>query len=397
MDISGGQTIVIAILVLFGGKYLSQRVQVLREYSIPEAVSGGLIASLLFSAYFMLTGTSINFPTAGRDGFLILFFTTIGLSSRFSLLKQGGRMLGIMLVAAVGFLLIQNLVGLGVTAVGGMNPYLGVLAGSVSLSGGHGTAIAWAPVFAEQYGIENAMEVGVACATFGLVLGGIVGGPVARFLIRRNQLHGNVDDDLLLGVDREKSAVIDVDSMLSTILVISLAVGVGLNIQGLLQHWGILVPDFVPCLFGGILLTNTVPYFAPNFEWPTGKPSLALVSDLCLSLFLAISLMSLQLWTLIDLALPIMLLLVAQVVSAVLFAVVLVYWLMGRNYAAAVMASGYVGLALGATPTAIANMTAVTKKFGPAPAAFVVVPLVGAFFIDIANAIVVNVVLNGLP
>ncbi|CAA0080870.1 Sodium/glutamate symporter [BD1-7 clade bacterium] len=396
MEVSGGQALVVAILVLFGGKYLNRKVRFLREFSIPEAVSGGLIASLVFTAFYALTNTAILFPTDSRDGFLVLFFTTIGLSSRFALLREGGRMLAILLVAAVGFLFVQNLVGVGVTSVGALNPYLGVLAGSVSLSGGHGTAIAWSPVFAEQYGVNGAMEIGVACATFGLVLGGVIGGPVARFLIRRNQLHGDPGKELLLGVDREKHGMINVDSMLSTILVISLAVGVGLNLQGLLQQAGIRVPDFVPCLFGGILLTNTVPYFAPRFDWPTGKPTLALISDLCLSLFLAMSLMSLQLWTLIDLALPIMLLLLAQVIAAVLFAVVFVYTLMGRNYAAAVMASGYVGLALGATPTAIANMTAVTKKFGPAPAAFVVVPLVGAFFIDIANAVVVNTVLGWL-
>lgn len=387
------QTLIIAILVLYLGRFINSRLRLLRDYNIPEPVTGGLLASIGFTLVYSLSGTEVSFDMANRDMLLIVFFTTIGLSSRIDVLMQGGKSLLILLVLAVGYLFLQNLMGIAIASVAGAPPALGVLTGSVSLSGGHGTAIAWAPTFASDYAMPYAMEVGLACATFGLIFGGILGGPIARFLVWRNKLDPGGSGDLTVGFRYKEHEIIDVDGILKVLLVIAVAIGVGMYLNDLFDGWGLKLPDFVTCLFAGIILTNSLPRFLPRYQWPTGSRSLALVSDVSLGLFLSMSLMSLQLWALAGLAGSMMILLVAQVVLITLFTVFVVFRALGANYDAAVICSGYSGLALGATPTAIANMTAVTKSLGPAPRAFVIVPLVGAFFIDLSNALIISTLL----
>ena len=394
MELDPRQTLIIAILVLYLGRYINDRLRVLRDYNIPEPVTGGLLASVFFGLLYGFADIEVNFDMANRNMLLIVFFTTIGLSSRIDVLKQGGKSLLILLFLAIGYLFLQNLVGIGIAAAAGAPPVVGVLTGSVSLSGGHGTAIAWAPTFGSEYGIPFAMEMGLACATFGLIFGGIIGGPIARFLIWRHKLTPEETGDLTVGFRYKEHEIIDVDGILKVLLVIAIAIGLGLHLNALLGGWGLKLPDFVTCLFAGIILTNSLPRFLPKYQWPTGTRSLALVSDVSLGLFLAMSLMSLQLWALADLAGSMVLLLGAQVLLITLFSVFVVFKALGANYDAAVICSGYSGLALGATPTAIANMTAVTKSLGPSPRAFVVVPLVGAFFIDLSNAMIINVLLG---
>jgi ESS family glutamate:Na+ symporter len=388
------QTLIIAILVLYMGRFLNDKVRVFRLYNIPEPVTGGLLASLLFGLIYWLGGIEVNFDMGNRDMLLIIFFTTIGLSSRIDVLMQGGRSLVLLLGLAVFYLFMQNLIGVGLASLLGEEPVLGVLAGSVSLSGGHGTAIAWAPTFQSDYDMYFAMEIGLACATFGLIFGGIVGGPITRFLVWRHKLVAEEEGELTVGFRYKEHEIIDVEGVLKVLLVVSIAIGLGLQMNNLFSSWGLMLPDFVTCLFAGIVLTNTIPRFLPRYQWPTGSRSLALVSDLCLGLFLSMSLMSLQLWMLADLAGPMVVLLGAQIVLIVLYTVFVVFRVLGANYEAAVICSGYSGLALGATPTAIANMTAVTKSLGAAPRAFIVVPLVGAFFIDLSNAVVINLLLS---
>ncbi len=395
LELSPRQTVVIAILVLFLGKYLTSKIAFLRDYNIPEPVSGGLIASILFGIAYSAFDIELHFALEIRDALLITFFTTIGLSSKYSTLIQGGKPLLILLVVAVAYLFLQNFTGLAVTQVAQLPTEVGLIGGSVSLSGGHGTAIAWAPRFTSDYGIANAMEIGIACATFGLVLGGLIGGPIAKFLITRYDLTPSHDDALAVGVPHDQAGTkIDYQHMLNNILIVSVSIGIGLSLNELVEKWGLRLPDFVTCLFAGILVTNLGPLILRNIEWPARSKSLALISDLSLGLFLAMSLMSLQLWTLAGLGSSILLLLVAQVIVITLFVVFVVFRLMGRDYDAAVISAGYAGLALGATPTAIANMTAVTEKFGASAKAFVVVPLVGAFFIDIANAFIIQFLLD---
>jgi len=386
------QTIIIAILVLYAGKYLTRQIRFLQDFNIPDAVSGGILASLFFAFCYAILQTQINFAMEIRDAFLIIFFTIIGLSSRLKSLIQGGKPLLILLATAVSYLILQNVIGVGFAALTGLKLPIGLIAGSVSLSGGHGTAIAWSPIFQESHGIANALEIGIATATFGLVLGGIVGGPVARWLIVKYKLQASDQTEALtIGIKHgQRNTQIDYNTMLYSLLVIGLTVGLGLQINVIATAWGLRLPDFVTCLLGGIILTNTVPLMFKRFPWPTDHPTLALLSDVSLGLFLAMSLMSLQLWTLADIGVPIAILLLAQFILSTIYTVLIVFPVMGRDYDAAVIASGYSGLTLGATPTAIANMTAVTAQFGASPQAFVIVPLVGAFFIDIVNSLVIQ-------
>ena len=395
MEFDARQTLLIAVLVLFLGRYLNKKVKFLKAYNIPEPVTGGIIASIFFSVFYIIFGETIKFALQERNVLLIVFFTCVGLSAKFSRLITGGKALITVLILAVCYLILQNMTGVAVTLFTGLSTAEGVLGGSVSLSGGHGTAIAWAPFFKEHFGIENAMEIGITCATFGLILGGVCGGPIANYLIKRYQLSPSCKGSLSVGIEDEQEKI-TVHSIYSVILILCIAIGIGLQLHQLIDGIGIKLPVFVPCLFGGILLTNTLPVIWKKLPWPTGSSSLALISDFCLGLFLAMSLMSLQLWALIDLALPILLLLTAQVIMVIFFTIFIVFRALGKNYDAAVIASGYAGLALGATPTAIANMTAVTKKYGASPQAFIVIPLVGAFFIDLSNAFVIQFFISWL-
>ncbi|MEA5511471.1 sodium/glutamate symporter [Crocosphaera sp. UHCC 0190] len=390
------QTIIVAILVLYLGKYLTKQISFLRNFNIPDAVSGGVLASLIFGIFYAVFKFQIEFALYARDAFLIIFFTTIGISSKLKTLLKGGKPLLILLVTAVSYLFIQNLTGVGMAALMGLDLPIGLLSGSVALSGGHGTAIAWSPIFMNNYGIANASEIGIASATFGLVLGGIIGGPTAKFLIIRNRLRPNYQEqELAIGIKHNRRNVkIDYNTMLNSFLVIAAAIGLGLQINVLATLIGLKLPDFVACLLAGIILTNIMPLILKRFPWPTETPSLALISDLALGLFLAMSLMSLQLWTLADMGGAIAFLLLAQLLISTLYTIFIVFPVMGKNYNAAVISAGYSGLTLGATPTAIANMTAVTEQFGASPQAFIILPLVGAFFIDIANSFVIQKFLN---
>jgi len=397
MDLSIRQTLIVAILIFFLGKFINRKVAFFRNYNIPEPVTGGILASLFFWFLHTVLGYEIVFHLVTRDILLITFFTTVGLAARFKTLKEGGISLLILLVAAVVYLFLQNSAGVSVAKAMGLNGVVGLICGSISLSGGHGTTIAWAPKLVEHYGIHNAMEIGVACATFGLVLGGLIGGPIAKFLINRYSLESESKEHLTVGFQyKEEAPRISVDTILFAILILALAVGLATHLKPLLIKIGIDLPDFVICLFSGIILTNIVPLVLPRLDWSPNSATMALIADLSLGLFLTMSLMSLQLWTLLELAAPIITILLVQVVMVSVFCILVLFPLLGKNYDAAVMVSGYAGLALGATPTAVANMTAVTESFGASPRAFIVVPLVGAFFIDIANAGIIEIFLRWL-
>ena len=243
VELDPRETVVVAILVLFFGKYLTSKVAFLREYNIPEPVSGGLIASILFGLAYGVFGLEINFALGLRDALLITFFTTIGLSSKFSTLVEGGKPLLILLVVAVAYLFLQNFTGLAWAGVMGQPAEIGLIGGSVSLSGGHGTAIAWAPRFIEEYGITNAMEVGLACATFGLILGGLIGGPMAKFLITHYQLSPSEDPAFTVGVPHERyETPIQYQYMLNGIFAISVSVGFGLVLNTFLEALGLNLP-----------------------------------------------------------------------------------------------------------------------------------------------------------
>lgn len=313
------------------------------------------------------------------------------MNSDFATLLRGGKPLVILLLATVTFMILQNLVGVGGAHGLGQEKLVGLLAGSVSLIGGHGTTIAWVPIFIEDHGIVSDMEIGVACATVGLVLASLIGGPIARFLIEKHHLAPATVEQPDIGISPETTEQsLDYFSLLRVLFWLNMSLAIGQGIETLLASLGVKLPLFVCCLFGAIFLTNLLPRILPWLPWPARSRALALVSDISLGLFLAMSLMSLQLLALLELAGPIFVLLAAQVGLAVVFIIFVLFRVMGCDYEAAVICAGFGGASLGVTPTAMANMTAVTQKYGPAHRAFIVVPLVSGFFIDIAKALVIQ-------
>ncbi|EIC23860.1 sodium/glutamate symporter [Thiorhodovibrio frisius] len=393
LDISPFLAVTLGIIVLFLGKRLNETWRPLREFSIPEPVTGGLLLSLLFGLLYWASGVAVEFDLAARDLLLVYFFTTIGINASLSDLRAGGRPLIILLAITIIYMALQNLTGISVAALFGLPAPVGLLGGTVSLIGGHGTAIAWAPRIAEDYGIANAMEIGIACATFGLILASLMGGPIAKFLIHRHALEpaGHPEQDVGVSSEEQAPSLTYLD-FLDAILAIHISIIVGLLLNRLVETWGLQLPTFVTCLFAGILLTNLVPKNFPRISgrrWPTRTPAIALIADISLGTFLAMSLMSMQLWTLVELAGPIIAILTAQFVLAVLVNIFIVFRVMGRNYDAAVICSGFGGISLGSTPTAMANMAAVTQRYGASHLAFIIVPLVCAFFIDLINALLI--------
>ncbi|MEB3300769.1 MAG: sodium/glutamate symporter [Cyanobacteriota bacterium] len=394
-------TVTLGILVLFLGKALNSRVALLREFTIPEPVSGGLLVALLMALLHLAFGLDISFGMRARDLLLVYFFTTVGMNASFADLRRGGRSLVVLLVLTLALMLAQNLLGIALARLGGMPAATGLLMGTVSLIGGHGTTIAWAPKFDADYGVANALEIGIAAATFGLILASASGGPVARFLIRRHRLVPPEAPVAALATDQAASpspaktsgggALIDSHDFLGAVLAINICIILGSILQEVIRERGLFLPLFVPCLIVGILLSNVLPKqaFGLRLRWPSRTPALDLIAEISLGAFLAMSLMTIQFWTLVDLAGPLLLILIAQFLLALLINLFLVFPLLGGTYDAAVMAAGFSGFTLGSTPTAMANMTAVTQKFGPSPKAFIVLPLVSAFFIDLLNAVLI--------
>ncbi|KKD60491.1 glutamate permease [Grimontia sp. AD028] len=393
IQVSSFFAVTLGILVLFIGRRLNQAVPVLKEFSIPEPVTGGILFSVLFSLFYAFTSIEISFNLVARDILLVYFFTTIGINSSLGDLMKGGRPLVVLLLITIGYMVVQNLTGITVAGLFGLESPVGLLGGSVSLIGGHGTAIAWSPRIAEEYGISNAMEIGIASATFGLILASLMGGPIAKFLIQKHQLKPQTVEPLDIGSE-ENQAPKQINSFdfLDAVLAIHICIILGFVINEGISELGLQLPLFVSCLFAGIIMTNLVPKSFPRLtgtQWPSRKPAVALLADISLGTFLAMSLMSMQLWTLIDLAGPIFTILAAQFLVAVLINIYVVFPAMGKNFDAAVICSGFGGISLGSTPTAMANMSAVSQRYGNSHLAFIIVPLVCAFFIDLVNALMI--------
>ena len=386
-------TATLGIVVLFVGKRINDVVAFLREFSIPEPVTGGLLFSVLFGILYAATGVAVEFELAVRDVLLVYFFTIIGINASVKDLLAGGKPLVVLLVITISYMVVQNLAAISTAALFDLSAATGLLGGTVSLIGGHGTAIAWAPQLAENYGVSNAIEIGIACATFGLILASLMGGPIAKFLITRHKLAPEKVEPLDVGAsEQQRQAGIGSLDFLDAILAIHVSVILGIFLNEGLEELGLKLPLFVTCLFAGIMITNLIPKKFPRISgrgWPTRTPSMALIADIALGGFMALSLMSMQLWTLIDLALPIFTILAVQFAIAVTITIFVVFPTMGRNYDAAVVSSGFGGISLGSTPTAMANMSAVTQRYGASHLAFIIVPLVCAFFIDLVNAVLI--------
>ena len=335
-------TVTLAILVLFIGKGLNLRFAVLRNFNIPEPVVGGLLFSILFAIVHFSVGISVEFDLQARDIMLVYFFTTIGLSSNVMDLIKGGKPLIILLAATIFYMIIQNIVGISVASLFGLEPVVGMLGGTVSLIGGHGTAIAWAPTFVEKFGIHNAMEIAIACATFGLILASLMGGPIASYLINKHNLQPEQAEELDVGVSYDEQNIqIDYFSFLHAILAIHFSIIIGFFLNESLEEAGLKLPLFVTCLFAGIIISSFItPKAEKRFkwlDWHARKTAMALIADISLGIFLSMSLMSMQLWVIVDLAGPILAIITAQFVVAAAITLFVIFKIMGRTYDAAVI------------------------------------------------------------
>ncbi len=390
VEIGGNLIVVVGVLVLFLGEFITRHVTFLREINIPTPVTGGLICSVAIAVLAAVGGVNVDFDLTLRDSLLLVFFSTIGLGARLETLATAGKALGILLVACTVFLVLQDVTGIAVALIAGEHPAYGLLGGSVSFAGGHGTAIAWGQE-ARNAGLEGAAEFGIACATLGLIVGGLVGGPVAGRLIARHGLREQADAAKLSAEPQSEErdstmSRVTVNDAIGTILALAICVGLGDIVNRFLFARDIKLPGFLTAMMVGILLTNLV----TPLKFRLSKPTIDLVSGVSLQLFLTMSLMSMDLVSLAASASFLLMIVIAQMLAVTFFSTFVIFRIMGRDYDAAVISGGFVGMGLGATPVAIANMDAITRKYGTSAKAFLVVPLVGAFFIDIANAVVIK-------
>jgi len=391
LDVFG--TLTAASLVLLAGRKLVASWKVLNTYSIPEPVVGGLAVALLLWLLHATAAIQVGFDKTLGPPLMLAFFACIGLNADLPSLLRGGRPLVLLLAVVVGFLVLQNLTGIGLAMLLGQSPLVGLLAGSISLSGGHGTGAAWSAVFTERYQLAGAKEIAIASATFGLVLGGVIGGPVARHLLGKVRVKPGADSahqEPTLFEHPAEVRLITAPALIETLALISVCLLVGQQIARALAGTFMELPAFVCVLFVGVILRNGL---AAAGKYTVFERAVSVLGNVSLALFLALALMSMRLWELSSLALPMLVLLLGQTALMAAYAIFVTFPVMGRNYDAAVIAAGHCGFGLGATPTAIANMQAVTDRFGNSPLAFLVVPMVGAFFIDLANALVIKLFL----
>ncbi|MFO1210181.1 MAG: sodium/glutamate symporter [Amaricoccus sp.] len=377
------------------GEGINNRIPLLRALSIPDPVTGGLLVAALFYALHAAGIAEVSFDTHARDILLLLFFTGIGLNARVTDLVKGGRPLVILVGLTAVLLLAQMLVGGLAAWAAGLPMGMGAVLGSTSLLGGHGTVIAWSPELTAR-GLTGAPEIGIAVATLGLVVGSVVGGPLGRFLIGRGNLASDEPAEVNpVGLSDTAPAhePITRNALMRTLLWLYVCIILGFVAQQLILRAGLNLPLFVPCLLAGMIVGNLmslVPFVRPVSH----TAALSLVSEFALGVFLAVSLMTLQLWALAGMAGTLLAVLAVQTAMALAFSYFLVFRFLGRDYPAAVLTAGYSSFVLGATPTAIATMTAVTKRYGPCQSAFIVLPLVSALFVDLANALVTQGYLN---
>lgn len=389
------ETLLVALIILFSGYFLNSKVSFLRENNIPEPVVGGIAFSIIAAIAHSFYGVNFQFDMSLKNPLMIMFFTTVGLGASFSLLLKGGPKVILFLGVATLYLLVQNAVGVGVALSTGMDPLLGLIGGSVTLSGGHGTGATYADLFMEQYAMKSGVfELAMAAATMGLVLGGLIGGPVSKRLIKKynlkaDEFHEELDDTITFNPDDHD--LVTPKKMMETLFILLVCMVAGAFFHISLKAAGLVLPSFLLPLLCGVIATNACEF---SKKYSVSKACVDLWGTMALSIFLAMALMSLKVWELVNLAGPMFFLIIIQAVMLMFFAYFITFRIMGKNYNAAIIAGGHCGFGLGATPTAVANMESLVARYGPSPQAFLVVPLVGAFFIDITNALVIQLYLS---
>lgn len=400
-------TLIAAVIVLLLGRLLVNKIDFLKRYNIPEPVAGGLVAAIVSLLVNQFWGYSITTSSALQTSFMLIFFASIGLSANFTKLRQGGIGLIIFLIAISTFIVLQNIVGISLATLLGIDPLIGLIAGSITLTGGHGTAGAWGEILETQYGIQGALALGMASATFGLIIGGLIGGPLAKTLINRHQLAVPRTDEQIEKRDNTPAdqdsnefipfeyphqvRLITADNAITTLGLFAACLAFAEFMTGVAKGTMFELPTFVWALAGGVVLRNVLESI---FKVNIFDRAIDVFGNASLSLYLAMALLSLKLWQLADLAGPLMVILGAQALTMALYAAFVTFRLMGKNYDAAVLAAGHCGFGMGATPTAVANMQAITNMYGPSYKAFLIVPLCGAFFVDLINVAVIQSILK---
>lgn len=385
------QSIGLAVILLLIGKSLRKRVNFFEKYCIPAPVIGGLLFAII-TLILRLTGTLMfEFDTTLQAFFMTMFFTSVGFNASLKVLKKGGPKVLIFLGVATLLVIFQNAVAVGLAGLVGVHPLLALMTGSTPMTGGHGTSAAFAPTV-EALGITGATTVAVAAATFGLVAGSMMGGPVANRLIIKHDLlnkkrsSSKVDDDMV----ESKDTILDGDKIGMAFFQILIAMGIGVYVSNLIALTGVTMPGYI----GGMLVAAVMRNISDSGAFKTPQEEIGVVGDVALNLFLAMALMTLKLWELVDLAIPMVVLLAAQALLMYLFATYVTFPIMGKDYDAAVITAGHCGFGMGATPNGVANMASVAQKYEYSAVGYFVVSLVGALFIDFTNAFVITTFIN---
>lgn len=411
------QTAGIGAFALIVGMTLTRKVAFLQKFCVPSPVSGGIIFSLLTLALYGWFDVAVSFDGTLKDTFMLAFFTSVGFQSNLKVLRQGGKLLVIMLVLLVGLIALQNLMPMGITRIMGVDPLIGMAAGSISMTGGHGTAGGFAKVL-EEMGLHGAATIGMAAATFGLIAGSVIGGPLAEKIIRTKLTHEQMQvqaeevDPAMAGIESDEASPTGRAKRISTneqefqqyakaSYCIIMVMGGGTLLSWLLARTGVTFPTYFGALILAAIVRNTIRFvrYKENGEWVKAERLLDIeriisVGNICLSLFLGMAMISLRLWELQSLALPFIVILVSQVLMMAAFAYFVAFPLLGRDYDAAVLCAGMCGFGLGATPNAMANMSAVCYKYHYAVKPFLIVPIIGAMFADLINTGIITIFLN---
>lgn len=400
------QTAAIAMMLFVLGRFLTNRVEFLRKCCIPAPVVGGLIFAIVHLCLYMGGIVEFTFDSNVKDFFMTLFFTSVGYTACFRLLKKGGKKVITFLLVAIVMVCLQNVLSSILAGVFGWDLRLGLCTGSIPMVGGHGTAGSYGPLM-EGMGIESANVIAIAAATYGLVAGSLMGGPTARGIINKYNLKSTesetgVELNDMSEADREKAERVDVDAFTNAAILLIVASGLGTLLTAALNGIEINIGNFhfsftFPTYIGAMLIAAVIRNFCDAKHIVMPSRALDLWGNVSLSIFLAIALMSVALWQLASVAVAMIAMLAAQTILMYFYARFVVYNIMGHDYEAAVMTAAFCGFGMGATPNAMANMQAVTKRFGPAPQAYFIVPLVGSLFIDFFNGLIITGFLNVLP
>ena len=387
------QTLAIAVLVLLLGRFLKKKINFLEKFCIPAPVVGGLLFAILTCVLYGTGIAEVSFDDTLREVCMVFFFTSVGFQANLKVLKSGGKSLIVFLGLVVGLILCQNFLAVGMSKVLNLDPLIGLCTGSIPMVGGHGTAGAFGPVL-EDFNVSGATTLCTAAATFGLITGSLIGGPIGKSLVEKKNLITTAvaEDDSLL-VEDEKKHTRHTSMYAAAVFQLILAIGLGTIFSWLLTKTGMTFPIYIGAMIAAALFRNIGEY-SGKFTIYMGE--INDIGGICLSLFLGIAMITLKLWQLAALALPLVILLSVQVLLMFIFARFIVFNVMGRDYEAAAMTTAFCGFGMGATPNAMANMRALVERYGAAPRAFFIVPLVGSLFVDFFNSMVLTTFMNFL-